>query len=56
MLVARLSARAGADVAHIDPTRLLRDAFEPGDLWFVTGDFCEVDAEGDYWFVDRRAR
>ncbi len=53
MLVARLSSRAGADIAHIDPKRLLRDAFEPGDLWFVTGDFFEVDTEGDYWFVDR---
>jgi len=53
MLVARLSSRAGADVAHIDPKRLLHDAFEPGDLWFVTGDFFEVDTEGDYWFVDR---
>ncbi len=53
MLVARLGTRTGADVAHIDPRRLLRDAFEPGDLWFVTGDFFEVDVEGDYWFVDR---
>jgi len=52
MLVARLSSRAGADVAHIDPHRLLRDAFEPGDLWFVTGDAFQVDVEGDYWFVD----
>jgi len=53
MLVARLGTRAGADVAHIDPRRLLRDAFDPGDLWFVTGDFFEVDVEGDFWFVDR---
>jgi putative long chain acyl-CoA synthase len=66
MLVARMSARAGADIAHIDPRRLLRDAFgpdspasagslrsRPGDTWFVTGDFFRVDAVGDYWFVDR---
>src|SRR5690606_24529775 len=53
MLVARLSQRAGADIAHIDPKRLLRDAFEPGDIWFVTGDLMKVDAMGDYWFVDR---
>lgn len=52
MLVARLSARAGADVAHIDPKRLIRDAFDPGDTWFITGDFFTVDAEGDYRFVD----
>jgi putative long chain acyl-CoA synthase len=55
MLVARLSG-AGADVAHIDPKRLLRDAFEPGDLWFVTGDLMQVDVEGDYWFVDRQGQ
>ena len=55
MLVARLSARAGADVAHIDPKRLLRDAFEPGDTWFVTGDIVRRStSSGDYWFVDRQ--
>jgi putative long chain acyl-CoA synthase len=53
MLVARLSQRAGADVAHIDPKRLLRDAFEPGDTWFITGDLMKVDTAGDYWLVDR---
>ena len=56
MLIARLAARAGADVAHVDPRRQLRDAFEPGDLWFVTGDHFRVDAEGDYWFVDRQGQ
>ncbi len=55
MLVARLSARTAADAAaHVDPGRLLRDAFAPGDVWFVTGDFFEVDADGDHWLVDRR--
>jgi putative long chain acyl-CoA synthase len=53
MLLARLDARVSADLAHIDPKRILRDAFEPGDTWFVTGDLFEVDTEGDYWFVDR---
>jgi len=52
MLVARLAG--GTDLAYLDPRRLLRDAFAPGDLWFVTGDFFRVDAEGDYWFVDRQ--
>jgi putative long chain acyl-CoA synthase len=55
MLIAKLQATR-ADVAHIDPKRLLRDAFEPGDLWFVTGDFFEVDALGDYTFVDRQGQ
>jgi len=52
MLVAKL-ARAGADIAHIDPKRLLRDAFEPGDTWFITNDLARVDTVGDYWFVDK---
>jgi putative long chain acyl-CoA synthase len=56
MLVARLSQRAGADIAHIDPKRIIRDAFEPGDIWFVTGDLMKVDTLGDYWFVDRPAQ
>ncbi|HLL24127.1 MAG TPA: AMP-binding protein, partial [Kofleriaceae bacterium] len=56
MLVARLSQAAGADVSHIDPRRLLRDAFAPGDLWFVTGDLMQVDVEGDYWFLDRQGQ
>jgi putative long chain acyl-CoA synthase len=56
MLVARLSSRARGDAAHIDPKRLLRDAFEPGDLWFVTGDLMSVDVQGDYWFVDRQGQ
>jgi putative long chain acyl-CoA synthase len=55
MLVAKL-ARAGADIAHIDPRRLLRDAFETGDTWFVTGDFMRVDTVGDYWWVDRQGQ
>ena len=54
MLIARLdSARGIADIAHLAPTRLLRDAFTPGDTWYVTGDLLAIDAGGDYWFVDR---
>jgi putative long chain acyl-CoA synthase len=55
MLVAQLS-RAGSDIAHIDPKRVLHDAFESGDTWFVTGDFMRVDTLGDYWFVDRASQ
>ncbi len=57
MLVAALgapSATAGADLAYIDPRRIVSDAFAPGDRWFVTGDLFRVDAEGDHWFVDHR--
>jgi putative long chain acyl-CoA synthase len=55
MLIARLAG--GADRAPGDPPpprRLVHDAFAPGDLWFVTGDFFRVDTEGDHWFVDRQ--
>jgi putative long chain acyl-CoA synthase len=54
MLVARLdSARGIADIAHLAPARLLRDAFAAGDTWYVTGDLLSIDGGGDYWFVDR---
>jgi putative long chain acyl-CoA synthase len=33
--------------------KILRNVFELGDAWFVTGDLLRVDADGDYWFVDR---
>ena len=56
MLVAKLGQRAGADIAHIDPRRVLHDAFEPGDLWFVSGDIASVDTEGDFWFLDRASQ
>jgi len=55
MLIARLDGQRGsADLAHIDPKRILRDAFAPGDTWFVTGDFHAIDRDGDFWFVDRK--
>lgn len=53
VLVARLAPHAAA---HVDPARVLRDAFEPGDLWFATGDCFEVDADGDHWLVGRLDR
>src|SRR5437899_2554999 len=33
--------------------KLVRDAFEPGDAWFRTGDLLRRDADGYYYFVDR---
>jgi fatty-acyl-CoA synthase len=33
--------------------KVLRDAFEEGDAFFLTGDLLRVDAEGFYYFVDR---
>jgi acyl-coenzyme A synthetase/AMP-(fatty) acid ligase len=33
--------------------RVLRDVFEKGDAWFVTGDLMRRDEDDDYWFVDR---
>jgi putative long chain acyl-CoA synthase len=54
----------GVLIARVDPNlplasydgtvqRVVRDAFEPGDAWFVSGDMLRLDTEGDYWFVDR---
>ena len=55
MLIARLDRPRGiSDLAHIAPTRLVRDALAPGDTWFVTGDLLKIDGDGDYWFVDRQ--
>ena len=33
--------------------KILRDAFEPGDAWFRTGDLMKKDALGYYYFIDR---
>jgi fatty-acyl-CoA synthase len=33
--------------------KLLRDVFEPGDLWFRTGDLLKQDSLGYFYFVDR---
>jgi fatty-acyl-CoA synthase len=42
---------------YTDPTasekKILRDVFEPGDIWFRTGDLMRKDAAGFYYFVDR---
>src|SRR5262249_19748814 len=57
MLIAALAApSATADLAYIDPRRIVSDAFAPGARWFVPGDLFQVDTEGDYWFVDRQHR
>src|SRR5262245_30736465 len=33
--------------------KLARDAFEPGDAWFRSGDLLRRDADGYFYFVDR---
>jgi fatty-acyl-CoA synthase len=33
--------------------KILRDAFEPGDAWFRTGDLMRRDENGFFYFVDR---
>lgn len=34
-------------------SKILRDAFEPGDAWFRTGDLMRKDRLGYFYFVDR---
>ena len=33
--------------------KVLRNAFEPGDAWFRTGDLMRKDAQGYFYFIDR---
>lgn len=59
MLIARVDRghpMAGFDGyldASVTQARVLRDVFEPGDAWFLSGDLLRQDAEGTYHFVDR---
>ena len=41
-----------ADAAATE-RKLLRNVFEPGDLWYRTGDLMRRDEKGFYYFVDR---
>jgi putative long chain acyl-CoA synthase len=50
MLLARLESSG-----HAPLQRVLRNAFAPGDAWYITGDLLRCDADGDYWFVERAA-
>ena len=43
----------GYTSAQDSERKLLRDVFEPGDVWFRTGDLMTCDAQGFFAFVDR---
>ena len=43
----------GYTSAQASEGKILRDAFEPGDAWFRTGDLMRRDAGGYFYFVDR---
>ncbi len=51
---ASLAAASPAASSTAPTHRILRDAFAPGDVWFVTDDLFVVDADGDHWLVDHR--
>ncbi len=48
---------AGGFEGYVDPAqseqKLLRDVFQPGDVWFRTGDVLRRDQAGHFYFVDR---
>jgi fatty-acyl-CoA synthase len=43
----------GYTSAEASERRLLRDVFEPGDVWARTGDLMRKDQQGFFYFVDR---
>ena len=43
----------GYTSAQESERKLLRDVFEPGDVWFRTGDLMKRDEQGFFSFVDR---
>lgn len=43
----------GYNDAEATKKKILRDVFEPGDMWFRTGDLMRKDAKGWVYFVDR---
>ncbi|HWF96091.1 MAG TPA: long-chain-acyl-CoA synthetase [Xanthobacteraceae bacterium] len=43
----------GYTSARDSQKKILRDAFEPGDAWFRTGDLMRRDERGFFYFVDR---
>jgi fatty-acyl-CoA synthase len=55
-LVANASAGGsfeGYTDAAASQRKLLRDVFEPADVWYRTGDLMRRDAQGFFYFVDR---
>jgi fatty-acyl-CoA synthase len=51
--IARARFEGYANDQAASEKKLLRDVFEPGDLWFRTGDLLKQDADGYFYFVDR---
>jgi fatty-acyl-CoA synthase len=56
--IGRISSdRAGAFEGYATPAdtekKILRNAFEPGDAWFRTGDLMLKDRRGFFYFIDR---
>ena len=56
-LIPPAQQRGGRFEGYADPAaserKLLHDVFEPGDVWYRTGDLMRRDERGFYYFVDR---
>jgi len=52
-----MRVKSGAYRGYVDPrddaAKLYRDLFEPGDLWWRSGDLLTLDAQGFFSFVER---
>ena len=50
---ARPAVRGLCDAKPRPTSKILRDVFEKGDIWFRTGDLMRKDENGYFYFVDR---
>jgi putative long chain acyl-CoA synthase len=55
LLVSEVSPRTRDATLEAFADLFVRDLFATGDCWCLTGDLLRVDAQGQWWYVDRLA-